>query len=209
MNFVKKDKRKFVNFVRAILFCTILLSFFACKTAETTEEDSILDFSDDTTKAANLVADANEDLNEIKIMYKKNEAKFEELRAAMGGQDASKVKEIAENFVYLINDGARLGQSALEKIDQAEAMNISPDFKDYLGLKSQSLRKQLEAFEHRRQAAILLRDSFGTNDKVAIKKAQDAFKSQEEIAHKIIVEAQELSKKANTLAKESSKKPAN
>lgn len=209
MNFVNRDKRKFVNFVRTVLFCTILLSFFACKTAETTEEDSILDFSDDTTKAANLVLDANEDLNEIKIMYKKNEAKFEELRAAMGGQDASKVKEIAENFVYLINDGARLGQSALEKIDQAEAMNISPDFKDYLGLKSQSLRKQLEAFEHRRQAAILLRDSFGTNDKVAIKKAQDAFKSQEEIAHKIIVEAQELSKKANTLAKESSKKPAN
>lgn len=208
MNFVNEDKRKFVNFGRLILFCTILLSLFACKTVETTEENDILDFSDDTTKAANLVAEANEDLNKIKIMYKRNESQLEELQAALKGNDTAKIKQIADNLVYVINDGANLGQSALEKIEKAEAMNVGVDFKDYLDLKSQSLRKQLEAFEHRRQAAILLRDSSGTNDPAAVKKAQEAFKSQEEIAKKIIAEAHEISKKANELAKESSKRPA-
>lgn len=208
MNFVNEDKRKFVNFGRLILFCTILLSLFACKTVETTEENDILDFSDDTTKAANLVAEANEDLNKIKIMYKRNESQLEELQAALKGNDTAKIKRIADNLVYVINDGANLGQSALEKIEKAEAMNVGVDFKDYLDLKSQSLRKQLEAFEHRRQAAILLRDSSGTNDPAAVKKAQEAFKSQEEIAKKIIAEAHEISKKANELAKESSKRPA-
>ena len=203
------DKRKFKNFVYFVLLCTILLSLLACKKGDTTEDNDILDFSDDTTKAANLVAEANEDLNKIKIMYKKNEAQLDELKAAMSGQDAAKVKQIAETFVYLINDGASLGQSALEKIERAEAMNVSADYKDYLDLKSQSLQKQLEAFEHRRQAAILLRDSFGTNDPAAIEKAKGAFKSQEEIAQKILGEAQEISKKANTLAKESSQRPAN
>ena len=96
-----------------------------------------------------------------------------------------------------------------KKIQKAEAMDISPDFKDYLSLKAQSLQKQLDAFEHRRQAARLLKESFGANDPAAIEKARNGFKEQEEIAQKTLAEAQEISKKANDLAKESSKKTAN
>ncbi len=209
MNFMNKDNRRIENFWRIVLFSLVLTSLFACKKADVSDSYDVLDFSDDTTKAAELVADANEDLNKIKIMYKKNEAQLDELQTAVKDKDIAKVKTIAENLGYIINDGTRLGQSALEKIESAEAMDVNADFKDYLDLKAQSLQKQLDAFEHRRQAALLLRDSFGTNNPAAIEKARNGFKEQEEVAQKILATAKELSEKANTLAKETSKKTVN
>ncbi len=206
---MNKDQRKLKRLAQVFLFCSVWLFFSACQKNDATDGSEVFDFSGDTTKAADLVLSANEDLNKIKIIYKKNEAQLEELKTAIGNKNIPEVKKIAENLAYVINDGASLGQSALEKIEQAEAMNISQDFKDYLSLKAESLRKQLEAFEHRRQAAILLRDSFGTNDPAAIAKAQGGFKQQEEIAQKILDEAQAVSKKANELAKESAKRTAN
>lgn len=206
---MNKDNRRIENFWRIVLFSLVLTSLFACKKADVSDSYDVLDFSDDTTKAAELVADANEDLNKIKIMYKKNEAQLDELQTAVKDKDIAKVKTIAENLGYIINDGTRLGQSALEKIESAEAMDVNADFKDYLDLKAQSLQKQLDAFEHRRQAALLLRDSFGTNNPAAIEKARNGFKEQEEVAQKILATAKELSEKANTLAKETSKKTVN
>lgn len=209
MNFMNKDKRTVKNFWQIVLFSVILLSLFACKKNEASDNFDTLLFSDDTTAAAELVADANEDLNKIKIMYKKNEAQSEELKTAMSDRDIEKVKKITENLVYIINDGVSLGQSALEKIEKAEAMDINTDFKDYLNLKAQSLQKQLDAFEHRRQAVRLLKESFGTNNPAAIEKARNGLKEQEETAQKILAEAKEISIKANDLAKEVSKKPVN
>ena len=206
---MNKDKRKTQKIRRLVLFGAILLSLFACKKNDVSDGYDVLDFSDDTTNAAELVSDANEDLNKIKIMYKRNETQLEELKTAMSDKDTEKVKKITEDLVYIINDGVNLGQSALEKIEKAEAMNVNADFKEYLDLKAQSLQKQLDAFEHRRQAARLLKESFGANNPAAIEKAKGAFKEQEEIAQKTLVEAQEISKKANDLAKETSKKTVN
>jgi ferritin len=73
-------------------------------------------------------------------------------------------------------------------------------------LKEESLRKQLAAFESRRQAVRLLRDSFGTNDSALVEKAKLAFKEKEESFAKTMEESKEISKKANDLAKEASKK---
>ena len=209
MNFVNKDRGKTKKFRRIVLFGAIMLSFFACKKNDSSDTYDTLLFSDDTTAAAQLVADANEDLNKIKVMYKRNESQLDDLKDAMGSKDIEKVKTIAANLNGIINDGTNLGQDALDKIEKAEAMDISPDFKDYLSLKAQSLQKQLDAFEHRRQAARLLKESFGANDPAAIEKARNGFKEQEEIAQKTLAEAQEISKKANDLAKESSKKTVN
>ena len=147
------NKRKFKNLARFISLCLILVSLSACQKNDASDSYDILQFSDDTTKAAELVSDANEDLNKIKIMYKKNETQSEELKSAMSGQDIEKVKTITANLVNIINDGTSLGQDALKKIEEAEAMNINADFKEYLELKAQSLQKQLDAFEHRRQAS--------------------------------------------------------
>lgn len=207
MSFMNKAKIK-VRWQIAIL-CAILLSLFACQKSETSDDYDLLNFSDDTTAAAELVADANEDLNKIKIMYKRNEDQLEDLKTAMGDKDIEKVKTITANLVGIINDGTRLGEDALGKIEKAEAMNTNADFKEYLNLKAQSLQKQLDAFEHRRQAARLLKESFGANDPAAIEKAKVSFKEQEDAAKKNLVVADEYSKKATALAKEVSKRTAN
>ncbi len=197
-------KKGNVKFLPVFLICLCLFS--ACKKTDSSEGFETSYFSDDTTAAAELVGSANEDLNKIKVLYKKNEDHLDELKSAMSDQNIEKVKKITDDLVYVINDGMDLGNKAVEKISQAEQMNISPDFKDYLSLKEESLRKQLEAFENRRQAARLLRDSFGTNNPADIEKAKAAFKEKEEKSLKLVEEAKDISKKANDLAKESSRK---
>ena len=197
-----------MKFTSKILFTVLagLLIFSACKKTDSSEGFDVLSFSDETTTAAQLVEQANQDLNKIKVMYKKNEVQLEDLKAAMSARDIETVKKITNELVYLINDGMALGESAIEKISQAQQMNINPDFKEYLSLKETSLRKQMEAFESRRQAAILLRDSFGTNDPAMIEKAKAGFKEKEEKSIKTLEEAKKISKEANEFAKESSKK---
>ncbi len=73
-------------------------------------------------------------------------------------------------------------------------------------LKQESLRKYLDAFKSRRQAARRLRDGFGANDPKLIDKGKLEFKEKEENSQKTMEAAREISKKANELAKESSKK---
>ncbi len=187
------------------LICFLVL-LAACKKSETAEISDILDFTDDTTAAAELVTQANADLNKIKIMYRKNEDQLEELKTAMSNQDVEKVKKISDDLVYILNDGMKLGEDAIEKIEKAEAMKINPDFKEYLRLKQESLRKQLDAFESRRQIARLLRDGFGANDPKLIERGKLEFKEKEENFQKTMEAAREISKKANQFAKESSKK---
>jgi len=195
-----------VHFKIALAVLTFTFIFSACQKDETSESFDVLSFSDDTTAAAELVSEANEDLNKIKVMYKKNEVHREELVAAMGAKDVEKVKKITDDLVYVINDGMRLGEGAVEKIGRAREMNISRDFKEYLGLKEESLEKQLEAFENLRQAVRILRDGFGTNDPKQIEQGQKVFKEKDESFVKTMATAKEISKKANELAKESSKK---
>ena len=184
------------------MLCATL--FAACKKTDSSDDFETSFFSDDTTAAAELVTQANEDLNKIKLMYKKNEDQLEELQSAMKSNDIEKVKKITDDLVYVINDGMALGESAVEKLEKAEAMNINPEFKEYLDLKTQGLRKQLEAFEERRQAARLLRDVFGANDPAMIEKSKHGFKEKEDHFQKIMEEAREIGKKANDLAKRSS-----
>lgn len=192
-----------------ILFVALLsglLIFSACGKKDSTEGFDVLSFSDDTSSAAELVAQANEDLNKIKVMYKKNEAQREDLLAAMNEKDASKVRQITEDLAYLINDGVKLGEDAIDKINRAQQMNVNSDFKEYLSLKEESLRKQVTAFESRRQALLLMRDVFGTNNQAMVEKAKLEFKSKEESFAKTMEESKEISKKANDLAKESAQR---
>lgn len=189
-----------------LVVLTVLFIFSACKKTDTSDGFDTLLFSDDTTDAAELVSQANEDLNKIKVMYKKNEVQREELIAAISAQDTEKVKKITDDLVNVINEGTLLGESAVEKIREAERMNINAEFKEYLSLKEESLQKQLEAFENRRQAARILRDSFGNTDPLAFEKAKKSFKEKEEACVKILETSKEINKKANDLAKESARK---
>ena len=57
---MNKDSGKFKSWRRVVLLCAILISLFAaCRKSETSDGFDTLLFSDDTTKAAELVADAN------------------------------------------------------------------------------------------------------------------------------------------------------
>src|SRR5207237_4533038 len=80
--------------------------------------------SDETAEAAKIVSDANADLTKIKLLYKENENKREELKNAMKKNDAQEAKKVADEIVVLIDEGSGYGRRAVEKIQQANAMQI-------------------------------------------------------------------------------------
>ena len=200
---MKTDRCKYSLIVLALLSLGVLLS--ACSKGDSNISD-LLEFSDDTTAAAQLVTEANEDLNKIKVKYKENEAKREELKDAMKSNDSEKVKKVADDLVYIINDGMALGESAIEKIGKAQEMSINSDFKQYLQLKELSLQKQMDAFENYRQAARVLRDGYNPKDEKQRETIKAEFAKRDDNFHKIMDEAKDYSKKANDLAKESAKR---
>ena len=192
-----------ISLVGVICLCFLISS---CGNEKSSESSDVLNFSDDTTAAAQSVVEANEDLNKIKIIYGDNAAKREELKDAMKNNESEKVRKISDDLVYLINDGMRLGESAIDKIGKARDMNVNPDFKEYLRLKEESLRKQMDAFENYRQAAIFLRDGYDPKDEKQRENIKTKFALFDENFHHIMESAQEYSKQANDLAKESAKK---
>ena len=194
---------KFSLIVLAWLSFGFLLA--SCSKSDS-ESSDLLNFSDDTTAAAQLVSEANEDLNKIKIKYKENETKIEDLKEAMKNNDVEKVKKISDDLVYIINDGMALGESAIEKIGKAQEMSINPDFKEYLQLKELSLQKQMDAFENYRQAALSLRDGYNPKDEKQREAVKTEFATRNDNVQKIMEEAKKYSKEANDLAKNSAKK---
>ncbi len=184
----------------------LVLSFMflsSCGKKDGSERSDILKFSDDTTAAAQLVADANEDLNKIKILYNENEAKREELTNALKNNEIEKVRSTSNDLIDLINGGMVLGKSAVEKIDKAREMDINSDFKEYLRLKSESLQREMNAFEKYREAAGYLRDKYDPKDEKQRAAVSAKFEEVKTSFQKIMESAQQYSKEANDLAKES------
>ncbi len=183
-----------------IFFCLAFLS--SCKSSGNID---ILGPSDETSEAANIVQDANKDLKKIKVLYDDHEGKREELKKAMQAQNADEVKKIADDVVYIINDGVVFGKGALDKIDQARALNINEEYQEYLRLKSDALTKQLEAFEQYRQAAISLRNNYDPKNTELREKVTTDFKARSEKFQEIMEKARDFSNQANELAKEAMK----
>lgn len=197
----KKLKRTFPSAVMLVVCAAFLIS---CKSSGGID---ILGPSDDTAEAANIVIDANKDLKAIKVLYEKHENKREELKQAMSADDEKAVRKISDDVVYIINDGAKFGTSALDKIQQARDMNINADYQEYLRLKSEALKKQLEAFEQYRQAARMLRDNYDPKNTELHDKVKADFKDRSENFRKIMEKARDFSSEANELAKDAMKKP--
>lgn len=184
----------------------LLVAFAACHKSDDSSAPSGLDIlgtSDQTDDAAQLVASANLDLKKIKVIYKDNEGSVKDLEAAMGANDIEKVKKISGDLVEQINNGVALGNSAVGKIDEAENLKINDTYRNYLDLKKAALRKQLDAFEFRRQSAILLRDGFGGKDKMEVETAKAALKEREDNFKRRMAAAKDMSEEANQIAKDS------
>src|SRR6476646_1970786 len=82
-----------------------LLASSACRSSGRTDSPVSIFSSDQTAEAAQIVASANDDLTKIKVLYKDNENKREDLKKAMEIDNAEQVKKIADEVVYLINSG--------------------------------------------------------------------------------------------------------
>ncbi len=203
MNWRSKQNLIFV----AVAFFAIALFVTSCKRSTGGGID-ILGPADQTAEAVNLVASANADLTKIKVLYDQNEGKREELKAAMAKNDVVAAKKIADDVVYLINDGASSGSEAVEKIQKAQEMQINDDYREYLRLKEQSLRLELEAFENYRMAAKLLRDVYDPKNTAMREKVKEEFKTRSENYRGIMEKARDFSKRANEVAKEASRKKA-
>jgi len=175
--------------------------FSACRSSGRSEGPSIFS-SDETVEAAKVVASANEDLTKIKVLYKDNEGKREDLKKAMEADNAEQVKKIADDVVYLINDGFDQAKSAIEKIEKAQEMQINDDYREYLRLKEESLKRELEAFENYRQAARTLRDNYDPKNAAMRDKVKEDFKTRVENYRKLMEEARDYSNRANELAKD-------
>ena len=205
---VKNDANNLIKFWQIGLSCVflfILLTTFSCKKSATSGGIEILS-SDETVEAAQIVADANKDLTKIKILYKNNEDKREELKKALEANDSEKVKKISDDVVYLINDGTASGKNAIEKIQKAQEMQINEDYREYLNLKEESLTRTLEAFENYRQAARALRDNYDPKNKILRAKISQEFKTFSENYRKIMETARDYSNRANELAKDAAKR---
>lgn len=184
----------------------ITLLFSACQKKSSESGGFNILSTDDTKEAVDLINDANSDLKKIKAIYKDNMGKTVELKAAMSNKENEKVKEIAGNLVTEIDNGVTLGESAYQKIEKAKELNINETYKQYLDMKSEALRKQLEAFEYRRKSAILLRDSFGGKEQKDLEVTKLKFKELDDNFQKLMEEGRTLSEDANELAKEAAQK---
>ena len=105
-----------------------------------------------------------------------------------------------------INEGTELGTSAVEKIREAEEMNIHDDYKRYLSLKEEALTQQMEAFEHYRQAARSLRDNYDPKNERLREKVKVEFDQRSDNYRTIMEKARDSSSEANELYKETLRK---
>jgi hypothetical protein len=202
---MKTREEKASRIAAGIFFCAVffVVSFnLACEKTPNSQGLDILSLSDETAEAGQLIIEANKDLNKIKVLYKENEGKREEIKKAMEANDAEAVRKISDDVVYLINDGMSAGKDAIAKIQKAQEMAINQDYSDYLRLKEDSLTRQLDAFENYRQAAIALRNNYDPKDKAMREKIKEEFKNRSENYRRIMESARDYSKRANELAKE-------
>lgn len=158
--------------------------------------------SDQTAEARAKIIDANGDLKKIKQIFNDSEPRLRELQQAMREKNEARVKEICDDLITKINAGMEIADVAIQKIREAQAMNINEDFEEYLRLKIDCLEKYVEAYEKRREAAVLLRD--GYDPKNAQKRDQflAEFRRKEEEFKEIMEEARKSSEEANLLAVE-------
>jgi hypothetical protein len=153
-------------------------------------------------EANKLVQEANNELKEVDKIAEENETKVDALNKADDNNNSAEVKRLLDELMKAIDDGLKHGETAADKIEKASKMDVDDKYKEYLSLKSQSLRKQVEAFKERKEAAKIMRDNYDNSDKTAMQKAKDDFKKKNSNYKKLLGEAKDLSRKAEDIARQ-------
>lgn len=167
---------------------------------------------DETQEARKLVEAANADFREIKKLYDASEGdvdkpgKRAQLKQALEANDAAQVRKIADEVNFLIVDGMNFAKTGIEKIQQAQELNINDEYKEYLSLKEMALKKQVDAFEQYRQASRSLRDNYDPQNDAIRAKVAIEFDDRTDKYRKLMEEARDHSSQANELAKDAIRK---
>lgn len=185
-----------------IAFCLLsaVFSVFSCKSSvsENNDNSSLLDFSSDSDKARELITEANNEMNRIKILYNDNQIFLKELKQALDSKDWGKVETISNALAYVITDGFVFADTAKTNIRKAQELNIDQDYKDYLSMEEQGIDKQIEAFQSLYDAAQLLHDTSNSQEngqteaRLKFKEMVQNFEKKMEEAKQINAEADKL-----------------
>jgi hypothetical protein len=152
--------------------------------------------------ANKLIDSANQDLTEVEKIADQNRDKESQISKQLNNDDIDGAKKTIDDAVKAIDSGVEKGKSAAEKFDKASKLDLDPKVKEYLGLKAQSVRKSVDAFEELRKGLLAVRDNVGSKDRAAVTKAQKDVQESSQNYDKLISEAQKLEKKADDIARE-------
>lgn len=195
-----------LRYIFIVAIATGIVAFAACRSSNSSGGFEILGPADETDNAGKIVFEANVELKKIKVLYEDNEDKRQLLKTALETNNTTEVKKISDNVVLIINEGFDSGKAAVDKIQEAQGMNINDDYKEYLSLKESALMKQMAAFEEYRQAARTLRDNYDPKNTQNRDKVKIDFDSRSDKYQKLMEEARSFSNQANELYKDSLKK---
>jgi hypothetical protein len=156
----------------------------------------------DLADANKLIDSANQDLTAIQQIAEDNRDKEGDISRQLNNNDVDGAKNSIDDSIKAIDEGLKRGDDAADKFDKASKMNLDPKVKEYLSLKSQSVRKTVEAFQQLKKGLVSVRDNMGARDRATIRKAQADTNQASENYDKLMTEAQNLERQADDIARE-------
>ncbi|HMF58072.1 MAG TPA: hypothetical protein VK619_17140 [Pyrinomonadaceae bacterium] len=156
-------------------------------------------------EANKLVAQAEQDLAEVDRIADENDNKLSDISKAEDENKPDEVRRLLEESIKAIDDGIQHGENAAQKIEQASKLDLDPVYKQYLQLKAQAFRKQIEAFKRRRDAAQIMHDNYGKGG-AAEDQAKTDFRKANDDFRKLLNEARDLHRQADALARQNPQK---
>ncbi len=149
--------------------------------------------------ANKLVQSAKDDLEEIDKIDQEADEKQDELAKAEKDKNVDEVKRIIGELIKDIDRGLERGNSAADKIEKASKATADEKYKEYLALKAQAFRKEIEAWQAMREAAVIARDNYTAAGLPADKRTEYVNKVNE--FKKLRQDARDLHKKASDIAR--------
>lgn len=184
------DKRGRVNAALALLLLAAVS--LACA--------SLKNLGKNPTEEANkLVNQAKDDLEEIDRIDEDASKKQSDLNKAMNDKNVDETKRILGELVNDIDKGLEKGKSAADKVEQASKLDVDSTYKEYLSVKAQAFRKEIEAWTAMREAAVIARDNYSASGLPTDKRTEYINKVNE--FKKLRQDAKDLHKKAADIAR--------
>ena len=184
------DERGRVNAALALLLLAAVA--IACSSLKNLGKDP-------TAEANKLVNQAKDDLEEIDKIDDEASKKQSDLNKAMNDKNVDEVKRILGDLVKDIDSGLEKGKDAADKVEQASKLDVDANYKEYLSVKAQAFRKEIEAWQAMREAAVIARDNYTATGLPTDKRTEYINKVND--FKRLRQEAKDLHKKAADIAR--------